>query len=157
MITLDVMSPEGQKRIAEETQSVYVPLAKRCGLREVHHYLQGLSTEIIEPERWETMKTFVENKQSNILRVANNIREYIEKDSWSKKILKFDTRFLSPFSVELQKVYHEESWYSIQIIVEKRSDCYAILHDIGSRQDQNLLQVGKINDLINQPRLSEYE
>jgi GTP pyrophosphokinase len=157
MITLDAMSPDGQKRIAKETQNVYVPLAKRCGLREVHHYLQGLSTEIIEPERWETMKTFVGNSQKKMFESANNIREYLQKDSWSKKILRFDTRFLSPFSVELQKIYHEESWYSIQIIVQENSDCYSILHDIGSRQDENLLQVGRINDLINQPRLSAYE
>lgn len=105
--------------MALETRNVYVPLAKRCGLREVHHYLQGLSTEILEPEKWETMKTFVENKYEKMVKTANTIREHLLSESWSKKIIKLDTRFLSPFSVELTRVYHEESWYSIQIIVEK--------------------------------------
>ncbi len=106
-------------RIAQETKSVYVPLAKRCGLREVHHYLQGLATEILEPERWETMKTFVENKYEDMIETANNIIRYLEKTPWSKKIIKYDIRFLSPFSVELTKVFHENSWYSIQIVVHE--------------------------------------
>ncbi|MCB9807300.1 hypothetical protein H6768_05495 [Candidatus Peribacteria bacterium] len=105
--------------MALETKSVYVPLAKRCGLREVHHYLQGLATEILEPEKWETMKTFVENKQNTMISTANKVRNHILQESWSKKIIKLDTRFLSPFSVELTKVYHEDSWYAVQIIVKE--------------------------------------
>lgn len=111
----------------------------------------------MEPEVWETMKTFVENKHKNILETSNNISTYLESESWSKKILKLNTQFLSPFSIDLTKIYHENSWYSVQVIVRESSDCYAILHDIGSKKDENLLQVGKINDLINQPRLSSYE
>lgn len=157
MITLDAQSKEWQQRIAEETRDIYAPLAKRCWLREVHHYLQWLATEVLEPEVWETMKTFVENKYENILQTSSTISSYLTGESWSKKILKIKTQFLSPFSIDTTKIYHENAWYSIQIVVRESSDCYAILHDIGSKKDENFLQVGKINDLINQPRLSSYE
>ncbi len=155
MITLDAMEPEKAQRIAQETRSVYVPLAKRCGLREVHHYLQGLSLQVLEPEKWETMKTFVENKETEMRKTAKEIINYLSSQSWSKP-LAYDVRFLSPFSVELTKVFQENSWYCIQIIVEDAADCYAIVHDIGQKKDENFLQIGRVNDLINQPRLSEY-
>ncbi len=157
MITLDAKSPKGQQRIAKETRDIYAPLAKRCWLREVYHYLQWLSMEILEPESWETMKTFVENKYTEIVETANNISSYINADSWSKKIIKIENQFLSPFSIDTTKVYHGNSWYSIQIIMKESADCYALLHDIWSKKDENFLQVGKINDLINQQRLSSYE
>ena len=157
MITLGAKSPAWQRRIAEETRDIYAPLAKRCWLREVHHFLQWLAMEVLEPEVWETMKTFVENKYTEILETAETVRSYIESDTWSKKIIKIETRFISPFSIDLSRIYHENSWYSIQIVVKESSDCYAILHDIGSKKDENLLQVGRIHDLINQPRLSSYE
>jgi hypothetical protein len=103
------------------------------------------------------MKTFVENKYENILQTSSTISSYIAGESWSKKILKIKTQFLSPFSIDTTKIYHENAWYSIQIVVRGSSDCYARLDDIGSKKDENFLQVGKINDLINQPRLSSYE
>lgn len=157
MLTLDAKSREWRLRIAKETRDIYAPLAKRCGLREVHHYLQCLAVEILEPEIWQTMKTFVENKYADIMETSDNICAYLASESWSKKILKINTQFLSPFSIDLKKTYHENAWYSIQIVVKELSDCYAILHDIGNKKDENLIPVGKINDLINQPRLSSYK
>jgi len=40
MITIDAKKPESQKRIALETLNIYVPLAKRSGLRDVYHILK---------------------------------------------------------------------------------------------------------------------
>lgn len=156
MMTLGSMSPEDQQRIAEETQHVYIPLAKRCGLREMYHFLHGLTTELLEKEKWETMSTFITNKHNHMVEWSKKIHTYLRKQSWSKPIIHYDTDFVSPFSIELKKEYLEESWYAIQIVVKEPSDCYAILHDIGVRQDENFLLVGSVSDLINHPRLSGY-
>lgn len=142
--------------MAEETQHVYIPLAKRSGLREMYHFLHGLTAEILEPEKWQTMKTFVTNKHEYMVESAKKIHTYLRKQDWSRPILHYDTDFVSPFSIELTKTYQEESWYAIQIVVREPSDCYAVLHDIGARQDENFLQVGRVSDLINHPRLSGY-
>lgn len=140
--------------MAEETQHVYIPLAKRAGLREMYHFLHGLTAQIVEPERWETMETFVTKKHESMVQNSKKIHTYLHQQNWSKPIIHYDTDFVSPFSIELKKEYLEESWYAIQIVVREPSDCYAILHDIGARQDENFLQVGRVSDLINHPRLS---
>lgn len=157
MLTIDVRSPDSQVRIAQETINVYVPLAKRCGLRNVYHYLQGLSVSVLEPERWETMKTFTENTHNAISQTASDVQTYIQETPWSKKVHLVEIKYLSPFSIEKTKVFHEDAWLLIQMVVEEASDCYAILHDIGKKQDTNLLQIGKINDFINNARLSGYQ
>jgi GTP pyrophosphokinase len=154
MITLHSRSPEAKKRISEETANIYIPLAKRCGLREMYHFLHGLTAEVLEPEKWKTMETFVTNKHEKMVENSKKIHAYLHNKSWSRPVVHFDTDFVSPFSIELKKEYLEESWYAIQIVVREPSDCYAILHDIGARQDENFLQVGKVSDLINHPRLS---
>jgi (p)ppGpp synthase/HD superfamily hydrolase len=154
MITIDAMSPEGKQRIAEETQHVYIPLAKRSGLREMYHFLHGLTAEVLEPERWKTMETFIGNKHTEMVQSSKKIHAYLRKQTWSRPVVHYDTDFVSPFSIELKQEYTTESWYAIQIVVREASDCYAILHDIGVRQDENFLQVGRVSDLINHPRLS---
>lgn len=156
MITVDAMSPEGRQRITEETHNVYVPLSKRCGLREMNHILESLTTEILEQEKWTTMETFVTLQEPTMVESVAKIHTYLREQSWSKPVIYYDVEFLSPFSVEANKIYIGESWYAIQIIVHEPSDCYAILHDIGARQDERFLQVWRIIDLIHNPRLSGY-
>jgi len=141
MITVDAMSPEGRQRITEETHNVYVPLSKRCGLREMNHILESLTTEILEQEKWTTMETFVTLQEPTMVESVAKIHTYLREQSWSKPVIYYDVEFLSPFSVEANKIYIGESWYAIQIIVHEPSDCYAILHDIGARQDERFLQV----------------
>ncbi len=156
MITIDAMGPEWKQRMAEETAHIYIPLAKRSGLREMYHFLHGLTAEVLEPEKWATTRTFVTNRHQSMVQNSKRTHEYLKKQNWSRGILHYDTDFVSPFSIELTKTYLEESWYAIQIVVREPSDCYAILHDIGARQDENFLQVGRVSDLINHPRLSWY-
>lgn len=156
MITVDAMSPEGKQRMAEETHNVYIPLAKRAGLREMYHFLHGLTAEVLEPEKWATMETFVTNKHADMVEHSKRIHGYMRKQTWSRPIVHFDTDFVSPFSIELKREYMMESWYAIQVVVREASDCYAILHDIAMRQDENFLQIGRVSDLINHPRLSWY-
>jgi len=102
------------------------------------------------------METFVTLQEPNMLENVAKIHTYLREQSWSKPVIHFDVEFLSPFSVEPNKIYIGESWYAVQIIVHDTSDCYAILHDIGARQDERFLQVGRVIDLIHNPRLSGY-
>ena len=157
MLSMEIRSPESQVRIALETVNVYVPLAKRCGLRKVYHYLQGLSKPILEPEFWQTMHTFSQNSQESISHTGESLEKYIMETPWSKKVYRVESKFLSPFSLPKTQIFHEDAWLLVQMVVREATDCYAILHDIGKRQDMNLLQIGKINDFINNPRLSGYE
>ncbi len=142
--------------MAEETAHIYIPLAKRAGLREMYHFLHGLTAEVLEPEKWITTRTFVTGNHESMVSNSKKAREYLKRQNWSRPVIHYDTDFVSPFSIELTKTYLEESWYAVQMVVRNPSDCYAILHDIGVRRDENFLQIGRVSDLINHPRLSGY-
>ncbi len=140
MVTIQGKSPESQKRIALETLNIYVPLAKRSGLRDVYHILRALCMTVLEPEKWSTLETFL-NRQAVLMRKEiDDIKSYFSEQIWSKKILDYRAKFFSPFSLQPENYFSESSWHALQVIVEKPTDCYAILHDIGHRCDMNCIQ-----------------
>lgn len=111
---------------------------------------------VLEPEKWSTLETFL-RRQADYMRLElDELENYFQEQVWSKKILDYRAKFLSPFSVNATQYYSDESWYALQIIVENPTDCYAILHDIGHRCDMNCIQAGPITDFINNPRFSGY-
>lgn len=156
MVTITGKNPESQKRIAEETRNIYVPLAKRCWLREVYHQLKALCMQILEPEKWSTIKTFVTQKSEEMRQESAELQAYFQEQIWSTKNLEFCMEFLSPFSVDSSKYFNDYAWYANQIVVPETLDCYSILQNIGQRGDINCIQAGKISDFINNPRFSGY-
>jgi hypothetical protein len=103
------------------------------------------------------MVTFTENSHASTSQTGNSVQEYLTDTTWSRKIQRIELKYLSPFSIEKTHIFHEDAWLLVQIVVKEATDCYAILHDIGKKQDMNLLQIGRVNDFINNPRLSGYE
>jgi GTP pyrophosphokinase len=49
--TINALSPEKQKRIAEETREIYVPLANHLGMGDVASTLDSLSLHVLYPRR----------------------------------------------------------------------------------------------------------
>jgi (p)ppGpp synthase/HD superfamily hydrolase len=117
MITLSGKTPAAQKRIAEETKNIYVPLAKRSGLRSIYHYLQALCMERLETEKWATIKTFVLTKETEMRSESEELQAYLKQQIWSKKIIGYSTTFLSPFSVSDGTYLQNNSWYAMDLIV----------------------------------------
>jgi (p)ppGpp synthase/HD superfamily hydrolase len=112
--------------------------------------------QILEPEKWSTVKTFVAQKYEQMRQESEELQRYLQEQIWSKKNLEFHTEFLSPFSVDSSKYFNDYAWYATQIVVSETSDCYSILQDIGQRGDIRCIQAGKISDFINNPRFSGY-
>ena len=52
MRTLDLMPPEGRRRIAEETLDIYAPLAGRMGMHEMREELEDLAFRELNPEAY---------------------------------------------------------------------------------------------------------
>jgi (p)ppGpp synthase/HD superfamily hydrolase len=111
---------------------------------------------ILEPEKWLTLETFLTKQASHMRSELAELESYFREQVWSKKIIDYRTKFLSPFSVNASQYFSDEPWYALQIIVEKPTNCYAILHDIGHNCDINCIQAGPIKDFINNPRFSGY-
>lgn len=58
------MRPDKQKRIAQETLSVYAPIAHRLGMNEIKCELEDLSFKYLEPEHYERIKELVQKRES---------------------------------------------------------------------------------------------
>ena len=87
--------------------------------------------ELLEPERWSTIDTFLLTQSGVMCDESQELQEYFKKQVWSKKIITSHIEFLSPFSINSTEYFHNNGWYATHLVVAEPSDCYAILHDIG--------------------------
>ena len=58
--TIQILPLEEQKRIAQETLSVYAPLAYRLGMDKIKIELEDLSLEILNPKKYEEISNFLQ-------------------------------------------------------------------------------------------------
>src|SRR5581483_6696407 len=55
MRTLEYMSPESRRRVAEETLDIYAPLAGRMGMHEMREELEDLSFRELNPQAYKVV------------------------------------------------------------------------------------------------------
>jgi len=137
MLTLDALSPEKQKRIAEETLVVYAPIAHRLGISRLKNYLEDLSFYYIYPDDYSQIEDYL---QSNNQSLQFKLNDFI--NSINSVML---THGFHPDSFEiLGRVKHNYSIYlkmhrkgvtidevldllAVRIIVKEPIDCYSVL------------------------------
>jgi len=135
MRTLDHLKPDKQKRIAEETLSIYSPIAARLGIYRIKNELDDLCFKYIYPKDYERIKKellemnrhqkSIIKKGTAILRKAlkkSNMEVEIEgrvKHYYSifRKLKRKDKNFVS----ELYDIY------ALRIIVNTEAECYQAL------------------------------
>lgn len=64
MQTLDALTPEKQRRIAQETAEVYAPLAHRLGIWELKWQLEDLSFRYLEPRKYRQIARLVTERRT---------------------------------------------------------------------------------------------
>lgn len=52
MLTIDSMSLRGRQRVSYETQTIFMPLAKRIWLQGMYELFYGLTMEVLDSENW---------------------------------------------------------------------------------------------------------
>ncbi|SFV58934.1 GTP pyrophosphokinase, (p)ppGpp synthetase II / Guanosine-3',5'-bis(diphosphate) 3'-pyrophosphohydrolase [hydrothermal vent metagenome] len=137
MLTLDALSPEKQKRIAEETLVVYAPIAHRLGISRLKNYLEDLSFYYIYPDDW--------NEIENYLKSNNQSLEFKLNDFINRINSVMLSHGFHPDSFEiLGRVKHNYSIYlkmhrkgvtidevldllAVRVIVKEPIDCYSVL------------------------------
>lgn len=135
MRTLEYLSPEKQKRIAEETLSIYSPIAGRLGIFNIKNELEDLCFKYLYPKAYQEISGDMEKMkklQDNIIKKGtemlkrvlrkNGIEAKIEgrvKHTYSiyKKLKRKNKNFIS----ELYDVF------ALRIIVKSEGDCYQTL------------------------------
>jgi GTP diphosphokinase / guanosine-3',5'-bis(diphosphate) 3'-diphosphatase len=137
MLTLDALSFEKQKRIAEETIVVYAPIAHRLGISRLKNHLEDLSFRYIYPEDYKKIDTYIKSNAQNLQFKLNafiqNVKDTMDKDGFKEDDFEIIGRVKHYYSIYLKMhrkgVSIEEilDLLAIRIIVKKPIDCYRVL------------------------------
>jgi len=161
MRTLDPLPPEARQRIARETLEIYAPLAARLGIYWIRTELEDLSFKYLEPERYESIKTLLEEslmrKQEYVNNVLRIIREKLQQYSIkavtkgrNKEIYSIHRKMVSQ-NLEFDQIH---DIVAFRIILNTVSECYAVLGLIHAlwRPVQ-----GRFKDYIAMPKGNGYQ
>lgn len=161
MQTLGAMPIEKKRRIAKETQEIYVPLANRLSMNGIRHQLEGLCLEAIHPQRYQAIKQAVKKARGNRREIVNTIENSI-KNRLKQTGLIFDVtgREKNVASIYKKMLRQKISFskvfdvYAFRILCNQDDDCYRILGCI-----HNLYNPipGKFKDYIALPKANGYQ
>ncbi|EMJ97191.1 bifunctional (p)ppGpp synthetase/guanosine-3',5'-bis(diphosphate) 3'-pyrophosphohydrolase [Leptospira sp. WS58.C1] len=161
MRTLSFQPPEKQRRIANETLSLYAPIAGRLGIYSIKSELEDLAFQVIFPEEYQDIKKRISAKKSER-------EEYIEK---LQLILKqrlaeiqinanVEGRAKHFFSIYRKMKTKEKTFdeifdlRAIRIVTDEIKDCYGVLgivHTLWSPVP------GRFKDYIATPKTNMYQ
>ncbi len=135
MRTIHYLKPEKQKRIAQETLSVYGPIAARLGIFEIKNELDDLCFKALHPKEYKEIEkelNEISGTQSNLIKKGSHLlkgilkKNQIEADvhgrvkhaySIHRKLKRKNKNFIS----ELYDIY------ALRIVVETEAECYQTL------------------------------
>ena len=161
MRTIDAMPSERGKRIANETLTVYAPLAARVGMQEMREEFEDLAFGVLNPRaRRAIIRRFASLKRrygSRTQRLVSQLRAALE-DNGIKADVK--GRYKRPYSIwrKLRRKKIEFARLSdiaaFRIVVEDESDCYRAL---GALHSKWFAVSGRFKDYISVPKENGYQ
>ncbi|MBT3209998.1 MAG: bifunctional (p)ppGpp synthetase/guanosine-3',5'-bis(diphosphate) 3'-pyrophosphohydrolase [Bacteroidetes bacterium] len=166
MQTLEFM-PEKQKRIASETNFLYIPLAHRLGLYNIKTQLEELTFKYLHPIVYSDLERRVlENSDNSIHRIKEFIKPINDKLHQEKIIFDITARPKSIFSTweKMQKQgisFHEVyDLLAIRFVFEPKANvsekalCWIIYSIIAGEYKP---KPGRLRDWVSTPKVNGYE
>jgi len=161
MRTLDAVSPEKRRRIAQETLEIYTPIAHRLGLNALSRELQDACFAAIHPNRYQVL-------QKALLASRGNRREVLSKIAETVRIAlpaagiesDISAREKSLYSIYTKMREQKKSFsdvldiYGFRVIVHTLPECYLAL---GTLHQLYRPVPGKFKDYIAIPKLNGYQ
>ncbi len=137
MLTLDALSTEKQKRIAEETLVVYVPIAHRLGISTIKNTLEDLSFYYIFPKEYQKIDSMIQGRDQELQLSLNNFIDKISnlllKNGFMQGSFKIEKRIKHYYSIYMKM--HRKGigldevldLMAVRILVNDPNDCYRVL------------------------------
>jgi guanosine-3',5'-bis(diphosphate) 3'-pyrophosphohydrolase len=161
MRTLQYVSDEKQKKVAQETLDIYVPLASRLGINSVKSDLEDLCLRFLKPEIYYRLAEKVSMKKSErdtyIRDVISNIKEKLLEYSLHAEVKGRPKHFYSIYKkmtsrgVDFEQV---QDLLAFRIIVSNITECYKALGIIHS----SFTPIpGRFKDYIAIPKVNNYQ
>jgi len=154
--TIGALNPEKQQLIAEETRTVYVPLASHLGMGYVSDELEALSLNVLYPKRSGRYRDYLEVAQSRHEPLLRKVKSDVHSTLNSHKIsFALNDRWRSFSLVAAQAMRRGlSSLYTLEILVGHRMEAYMAL---GLIHDLYPPITGKLRDHLNAPSQYGYQ
>ena len=139
MRTFDAISTSRQKKVANETLSVLVPIAHRLGINSIKSELENLCLYYLKPDVYndilEKLNATVDSLNNYLIEMQESICDLLNENE-----IKFEIkgRVKSVYSI-YNKLSAGKKWddiydiLALRIFVDKESDCYAVVGLIHSK------------------------
>jgi GTP pyrophosphokinase len=161
MRTLEHLSPEKQRDIAQETLDIYAPLAHRLGMGKVRGELEDLAFRYTDPESYKQVQETVEERriegESFLANIVDVLNDRLREEGIEARV---EWRIKRIFSI-YQKLQRQKSTLdqvydllAIRVITKSVQDCYAVFGLIHSMWRP---VPGRIKDFIAMPRPNLYQ
>jgi guanosine-3',5'-bis(diphosphate) 3'-pyrophosphohydrolase len=161
MRTLSHLSPEKQKRIAQETLDIYAPLANRMGISRIKIELEDLSFMYLNPDEYRDLVQKVNQRrierESYINELINVMKRQLAEHGYKAEVKGRPKHFYSIYQKMLKQGIGFEDIYdliAIRIITDTKANCYAILGLIHSLWTP---VPGRFKDFIGVPKSNLYQ
>ena len=161
MMTIHHLPRPKQKRIAEETLSIYAPLAHRLGMQNFKWQLEDLSFATLHPKRYDEIRSMVAERQPERDRYLENVVSEVEEHLKSVKIrVEITGRPKHYYSIYEKMVLRGKEFNDIydlvglRVIVDSVKDCYAAL---GTLHAMWRPIPGRFKDYIAMPKFNLYQ
>lgn len=162
MRTLEHLSDEKRRRIAQETRDIFAPLANRLGIGRFKWELEDLSFKYLEPESYREVQDLVAEKRTDreerLDQVVETLRGRLEQVDIHYTDISGRPKHLYGI---YQKMQRQQKGYAeiydvaaVRIIVRSNDECYralAVVHDAFRPIP------GRFKDYIGLPKPNRYQ
>jgi GTP diphosphokinase / guanosine-3',5'-bis(diphosphate) 3'-diphosphatase len=162
MRTLEHLTDEKRRRIAQETRDVFAPLANRLGIWRFKWELEDLSFKYLEPESYRQIQDLVSEKRTNREASLSAVQELLKTRLEPLGLENFE---ISGRPKHLYSIYqkmarqHKEfheifDIAAVRVIVQSNDECYralAVVHDCFRPIP------GRFKDYIGLPKPNRYQ
>ena len=164
MLTLQVLPPHKQRRIAEETLVVYVPIANRLGISTLKNALEDLAFYYIYPDEYNKIDNFLKERQHSMQVTFNDFisttKSLLERNGYDLSKVKISSRIKHHYSIYLKMqrkgitIDEVLDLFAIRILVEEDIDCYKVL---GFMHLEYKPLVSRFKDYVATPKENGYQ
>lgn len=161
MRTMEFQPPEKQKRISTETLQVYAPIAHRLGISELKNELEDLSFKYLYPEKYQSIKMLVAERESErhaqVQEMITDIETILDEYKIPYRIFGRSKHFYSIYKKMTTKNKRFEEILDLQairIVTDSVTHCYEILGYIHATYRPI---PGRFKDYIAMPKYNMYQ
>lgn len=162
MASVSELTPEKQKRIANEILQIYGPISARLGVYALKTKLEDAAFAILEPEMYGKIKSTLETElkeNADIIEVCKQQIQNVLKQHRMKGVV--HGRVKSIYSIaskmkdkHLEHVSELYDIFALRVIVPTKEDCYRIF---GYIHEQCFPIAKRIKDYISLPKTNQYQ